>query len=196
MQREFSLGNKRQLQFRAEFFNLPNHTNFGRPSATLFTSSAGRINSTATTPRQFQFAIPATDSKFFPDALAQIAYKLQTANQGIGQGWDYEDTRSPRAVQFNVAVQRQLGESQVISVGYTGNRTDRSTTYGYYHLPPPYSMAFPTNTRRMCRNSFPNTRRSLIRKQTENPGILACCSHSRNGFQRASRRRFPTPSRR
>ncbi|MBI4481058.1 MAG: TonB-dependent receptor [Acidobacteria bacterium] len=102
---------------------------------------------------EFQFAIPASDPKFFPDALAQIAYKLQTANQGIGQGWDYEDTRSPRAVQFNVAVQRQLGESQVISVGYTGNRTDRATTYGYYHLPPPVfngvSYEYPTTVQKL-----------------------------------------------
>ncbi|MBI4465723.1 MAG: TonB-dependent receptor, partial [Acidobacteria bacterium] len=68
LQKEFLLGGERRLQFRAEFFNLPNHTNFsgssggsviaftgsypGRPNA-----SAGRITRTSTTSRQVQFAL-------------------------------------------------------------------------------------------------------------------------------------------
>ncbi|MBI4443796.1 MAG: TonB-dependent receptor [Acidobacteria bacterium] len=68
LQKEFLLGGERRLQFRAEFFNLPNHTNFagvsggsviaftgtypGRPNP-----SAGRITRTATTARQVQFAL-------------------------------------------------------------------------------------------------------------------------------------------
>ena len=66
-QREFLLDAKRRLQFRADFFNLPNRTNFNRSvksSAVVFTgnsggrnSTAGRLGSTATTSRQIQFAL-------------------------------------------------------------------------------------------------------------------------------------------
>ena len=51
------------LQFRAEFFNLFNHTNWGMPLITTFTSSgkispsAGLINYTATTARQLQLGM-------------------------------------------------------------------------------------------------------------------------------------------
>ena len=64
LQREFLLDAKRRLQFRAEFFNLPNHPNFGQASTSIFVGSSGRLNptagrirSTATTARQVQFAL-------------------------------------------------------------------------------------------------------------------------------------------
>ena len=52
VQREFLLDARRRLQFRIEFFNLPNHTNFGKVSSGIFTGvypgrfnpSAGRIS--------------------------------------------------------------------------------------------------------------------------------------------------------
>ena len=50
------------LQFRAEFFNVLNHANFGTPNAIVFSgtaisSSAGLITTTATTSRQIQFGL-------------------------------------------------------------------------------------------------------------------------------------------
>jgi len=50
------------LQFRAEFFNILNHTNFNTPNLITFTPSgvsptAGAINNTSTTSRQVQFAL-------------------------------------------------------------------------------------------------------------------------------------------
>jgi hypothetical protein len=65
LQREFLLDSRRRVQFRAEFFNIPNHTNFGEPSADVFTGvypgrfnpSLGRVSSTRTTSRQIQLAM-------------------------------------------------------------------------------------------------------------------------------------------
>jgi hypothetical protein len=57
------------MQFRAEFFNVFNHTNFAVPDRTtaqLFNqnlapiSTAGRLNATSTTSRQMQFALKFT----------------------------------------------------------------------------------------------------------------------------------------
>ena len=44
------------LQFRSEFFNIPNHTNFGVPTITTTSSAFGTIRTTYP-PRQIQFAL-------------------------------------------------------------------------------------------------------------------------------------------
>src|SRR5581483_4244498 len=41
--KNFSLGEQRQLQFRSEFFNVFNNVNFGLPNSTVISSSFGRI---------------------------------------------------------------------------------------------------------------------------------------------------------
>ena len=51
-----------QLQFRAEFFNSLNHSNFSYPASTVFTGSAiattaGLITATTTSSRQIQFSL-------------------------------------------------------------------------------------------------------------------------------------------
>lgn len=65
LQRDFFLDAKRRLQFRAEVFNLSNHTNFNRVApGIVFTGNSGRVHSTAGqffqtlgNARQIQFAL-------------------------------------------------------------------------------------------------------------------------------------------
>jgi hypothetical protein len=45
------------LQFRAEFFNLPNHPTFGTPNSTLGNPTFGTSTYTATAERQIQFGL-------------------------------------------------------------------------------------------------------------------------------------------
>jgi len=59
-----SINDRISVQFRAELFNLLNHTNFGTPNAVVFSSSspmplptAGLITSTSTSSRQIQFGL-------------------------------------------------------------------------------------------------------------------------------------------
>jgi hypothetical protein len=55
--KNFQLVERLQLQFRAEFFNLANHTNLSNPSASVSSGSFGQILSTATDPRIGQLAL-------------------------------------------------------------------------------------------------------------------------------------------
>jgi len=64
LSKKLSLSERLNLQFRAEFFNLPNHTNFNTPNPVVYTSvtggpspTAGVITSTSTTSRQIQFGL-------------------------------------------------------------------------------------------------------------------------------------------
>jgi len=57
-----SVSERMTLQFRAEFFNALNRSNFGTPNAVVFSgpavsASAGLISTTATTSRQIQFGL-------------------------------------------------------------------------------------------------------------------------------------------
>lgn len=62
--KKLSLSERLNLQFRAEFFNVLNHTNFNAPNPVMYTSAtgglsptAGVITSTSTTSRQIQFGL-------------------------------------------------------------------------------------------------------------------------------------------
>ena len=59
----FGAEDGKRVQFRAEFFNIANHTNFDLPSRRIFSSrsrienNAGRIRDTVARPRQVQLAL-------------------------------------------------------------------------------------------------------------------------------------------
>jgi len=46
-----------RVQFRAEFFNLPNTPSFNNPSSNIESSQRGRVTSTRSQPRQIQFGL-------------------------------------------------------------------------------------------------------------------------------------------
>lgn len=57
--RMFPVGERKQLQFRGEFFNLPNHPNFGNPGHQFEGAGFGIVNS-ARPARQVQFGLRMT----------------------------------------------------------------------------------------------------------------------------------------
>ena len=55
--KSFRLGERRNVRFRAQCFNLMNHPNFGAPTISVTSSSFGKITSTVGMPRTIQFAL-------------------------------------------------------------------------------------------------------------------------------------------
>ena len=60
--KKFRISERWNVQFRAEVFNLFNHSNFAAPNQVVFTgttfsSSAGQVTYTATSSRQLQLAL-------------------------------------------------------------------------------------------------------------------------------------------
>ena len=53
----WALGETRRLEFRAEFFNLPNHPLFGQPDTSPGSSTYGQLTSTRIDPRDVQLAL-------------------------------------------------------------------------------------------------------------------------------------------
>lgn len=57
LQRQINIGEEKQLEFRAEFFNALNRTNLGTPERFVNTPQFGTITMAATPARQIQFAM-------------------------------------------------------------------------------------------------------------------------------------------
>jgi hypothetical protein len=57
LQKSFTITEKSHLDFRAEFFNTPNHPIFGEPGSTIGTPTYGVIGGTALPSREIQFAL-------------------------------------------------------------------------------------------------------------------------------------------
>ena len=59
--KNFQIKERVNLQFRSEFFNLPNHANFSNPAANISApAQVGRITGTATANRVIQFGLRLT----------------------------------------------------------------------------------------------------------------------------------------
>jgi hypothetical protein len=56
LQKDFRFKERHTLQFRSEFFNLPNHVNMNNPNGTWASSAFGKVTS-ATAARQIQFGL-------------------------------------------------------------------------------------------------------------------------------------------
>ena len=57
MIKQFALPREMGLNFRAEFFNLSNHTQFGLPVNDVSAAGFGAVNSTVNNPRLIQLAL-------------------------------------------------------------------------------------------------------------------------------------------
>ncbi|HYM09262.1 MAG TPA: hypothetical protein VEU62_00945, partial [Bryobacterales bacterium] len=55
--KNFNIDEVRKLQFRAEFFNLMNHADFGFPGSSIGTAQFGQISGTAQDPRDVQLSL-------------------------------------------------------------------------------------------------------------------------------------------
>jgi hypothetical protein len=58
--KQVSVGGQRELEFRAEVFNVANHPILGRPDTNLSSATYGRITSTRIDSRQVQLALRFT----------------------------------------------------------------------------------------------------------------------------------------
>jgi hypothetical protein len=83
----------------------------------------------------FSPVINITNPTGFPDALAAIAASRSTPGGQDVVALDYENLKSPRAVQYSLNVQQQIGESTVITLGYNGRRGVNLSSFGNYNTP-------------------------------------------------------------
>ncbi len=57
VQKAFPINERHSIEFRTEFFNLPNHVNFGLPEERLQRGNTNRITGQSTNPRQIQLGL-------------------------------------------------------------------------------------------------------------------------------------------
>lgn len=56
LQKEFPVYEQQTVEFRGEFFNMPNHVNFGLPNATLTSAAFGKVTS-GSAPREIELSL-------------------------------------------------------------------------------------------------------------------------------------------
>jgi len=71
------LGEQTRLQFRADFFNLFNHTNFANPVGNMSNANFGRITQTVGTAIQAGGALGTTGGPLGGPRLIQLSLRLQ-----------------------------------------------------------------------------------------------------------------------
>jgi hypothetical protein len=107
------------------------------------------VNSLTYSPR-LQVSDP--DPAFFPNALP--IYNLARATPGTQDIYTvpFEGFDSPHALQYSLSVQRQIGESNVVTLGYSGRRGLNLSSLGNFNLPlldfDGVSLALPPNAAR------------------------------------------------
>ena len=57
LEKKFQIHEQHAVEFRTEFFNMPNTVNFGDPTAAMNNANFGRITTQRTPPRQIQFGL-------------------------------------------------------------------------------------------------------------------------------------------
>jgi len=57
LEKQFQIRENHALEFKTEFFNVPNTVNFGDPTNTMNNANFGKVTSQRTNPRQIQFSL-------------------------------------------------------------------------------------------------------------------------------------------
>ena len=57
LEKKFPIRESHAVEFRTEFFNVPNLTTFAAPNANIDSTSGGQITAQGNSPRQIQFAL-------------------------------------------------------------------------------------------------------------------------------------------
>ena len=89
------------------------------------------------------------DTGHFPDALAEIAAARLTTF-GSPDVFPFDNSKSSKALQYNLSIEQQFGAGSVLTVGYTGSRGINLTSKEDLNQPPTaffdgVSLAFPAN---------------------------------------------------
>src|SRR4029079_3256215 len=71
--------------------------------------------------------------QYFPDALKELA-NIEVPGGSVS-AIPFENFKSTRALQFNLTVEQQFGESTVMSLGYTGNRGVNVISFSNFNVP-------------------------------------------------------------
>jgi hypothetical protein len=99
---------------------------------------------------ELDFAITAATNRF-PDAIATIE-AVRTEKLGTNVALDHFNLKTPRKIQYNLDVQQQIGDANMVSLGYAGSRGINQTSFWDFNAPfPEYdgvSLFFPTTATR------------------------------------------------